>query len=480
MVQVKPKKIQPKAKAKTKVEIKPEVKIEQRKVSLTAETISHEEIDSLCDWLKTYPKLTKGKLTQELEFEFAESVEAGGSVFVNSGSSANLLMFATLLDRGLLKRGDKVGISGLCWSTDLSPIIQLGLIPVLLDISPMNLGIETKFLAAQIQEFDIKCVISVSVLGIPGDIEDIASICARNGVILLEDNCESLGSRYRTKPLGAFGLMSSWSTYFSHHISTIEGGFVTFNNPELNDSLVSIRSHGWKREEGSYDYLTKHDSYRLIKDGVENPGKLKINDSNKDKYEDFHIRTKDLKYSGRRMIYSYRDSGKNITEFNFPYTFYSPGFNIRNTEIGAFLGLSQLKKLPDIVNKRFSNFQYYCKQIQDWVNFHNQHDFLLREFSPMYFTDRNADILVSSFALPLIHRNRDKIVKALNDGGVECRPLIAGNIAQHPIADRYEILNRNNSRNLNLVHNFGFYMPNHMDMGTQDIDYIVNIIKGVE
>lgn len=452
-------------------------KVQPKKISLTSDTISHEEIDSLCDWLKTYPKLTIGDKTKKLEEEFADTVECGASVFVNSGSSANLLMFAALLDMDLLKKGDKVGLSGLCWSTDLSPIIQLGLVPVLLDINPVNLGIETRFLETKIQEFDIKCVISVSVLGIPGDIAEIASICARNRVILLEDNCESLGSRYKTDSLGSFGMMSSWSTFFSHHISTIEGGFVTCKNNDIKDILTSIRSHGWKREEGYWDHVTEHDTYMVLKKSYKYGTVIREEDR---EAPSPHVKYKELKHSGNRMIYSYRNGGKDITQFNFPYTFYRPGFNIRNTEIGAFLGLNQLEKLPAIVKKRFNNFQYYCKNIHAWIQQETREDYLLREYIPLYETSINTDVLVSSFAFPLIHRNRDKIVEALNAGGVECRPLIAGNIAQHPIADRYEILNRNDSRNLNLVHNFGFYLPNHTGITTKDIDYMLNIIKGVK
>lgn len=383
-------------------------------IKLTNDTISHDDIDSLCDWLKTYPKLTKGDLTKKLEEKFAGAVNNCYSIFVNSGSSANLLMLATLIEQGHLKIGDKVGVPMLCWATDLSPVIQLGLVPVMLDCSSYHLGIETTHLSNIIKEFDIKCIITVSVLGIPGDMDILSNICDKHNVILLEDNCESLGSKYHDMNLGLFGYLSSWSTYFSHHISTIEGGFVTCHDSDTNDLMASIRSHGWNRDE--------------------------------------------------------RVKGPEHDSFYGPYTFYNAGLNIRNTEIGAFLGIRQLDLLDNIVNCRREIFRYFCELMSDW--FDESH-----EFSMLYKLGTDSDRDISSFGLPVIHPNRDRCVSRLIEENIEHRPLIAGNIVRHPIAKKHNLLNYTNSKIADMVHQYGMYLPNHVGISYADVEKMVSVLK---
>lgn len=385
------------------------------KVSLTADTISHKDIDELCKWLQTYPKLTKGELTLELEDKFAQRLKNNYSVFVNSGSSANLLMLSTLKAEGKLKIGDRVGVPALCWSTDLAPVIQLGLEPVLLDCNGYNLGIETKNLESLINEFDIRCIILVSVLGIPGNLDTLVRICNNYNVVLLEDNCESLGSRFLDIELGNFGYLSSWSTYFSHHISTIEGGFVTCRDIQTKELMDSIRSHGW-----------------------------------------------------------HRDSKKQDTGFYAPYLFHELGYNIRNTEIGAFLGLRQLNILDDIIKVRNDNFLYFCERMSKWLYTGAYNQFT------WYQLRNDKDRFVSSFGLPVLHPFRDKCVAKLKAQNIECRPLIAGDIGQHPVAAKYKVLNAKNNFNAKIIHEYGFYLPNHAELTTSHIDTMVDVLEGTK
>lgn len=386
-------------------------------IRLTEDT-NKADIDALCEWLKTYPKLTKDKLTLELETKFAQAVGAKYSVFVNSGSSANLLMLSALKEVGHLKVGDKVGVPALCWSTDLAPIIQLGLVPVILDCSEYHLGIETAYLSSIIEEFDIKCILSVSVLGIPPEMDHIAHICKQHGVILLEDNCESLGSKYNDVDLGIYGTMASWSTYFSHHISTIEGGFVTCHHPVLKNLLNSIRSHGWKRDQ--------------------------------------HLH-----------------SSNTTSNFYFPYTFFHLGYNIRNTEIGAFLGLRQVSNVEKITKHRQQNFNVFCELMQKYDKPENRH----YRFENIYQLSNDTKRTISSFALPVLVTHIEDCINALKRANIECRPLIAGNINEHPVARNNIILNSLYSKSALSIHNHGMYLPNHTAITTDDVEYMVNVVK---
>lgn len=382
-------------------------------IKLTSDTISHQDIDSLCDWLKTYPQLTKGELTTKFESKFAYAVDANYAVFVNSGSSANLLMLSALKSAGKLRVGDAVGVPAICWSTDLAPIIQLGLVPVILDCNPDNLCVSNTHLQPIIKEHNIKCILYVSVLGIPGDIEETANICYNNGVLLLEDNCESLGSKYQENELGGFGVISSWSTYFSHHISTIEGGFITTNEEEIYRLLLMLRSHGWARDLGP----------------------------------------------------------TLLDEFTGKYTFFTSGYNVRNTEIGAFLGLRQIDKIGNIAQHRKDNFDYFISNIDKSI----LHESFVRLYNPKTYTDS----FVSNFGLPLISRHRYKIIEALKKANIECRPLIAGNIARHPVGNRNVLLNRYNTKYADIVHHYGMYLPNHLDISKKEINTMLKVIESV-
>jgi CDP-6-deoxy-D-xylo-4-hexulose-3-dehydrase len=217
-------------------------------IPLTKDTIDNHDIDALIQWLKTYPRLTKGERTLEYEKQWSEAIGCKYSVFVNSGSSANLLMLYSLIEAGLLARGDKVIVPAVSWSTDLAPLIQLGLEPLLCDCNLDNLSVDLEHLISLILKEKPKALLLVSVLGLVPDMKAINEICNKNNVILLEDVCESLGSRFEDKCLGTFGFMSSFSTYFGHHISTIEGGMICTNDRKIFNLLKSLRSHGWDRD----------------------------------------------------------------------------------------------------------------------------------------------------------------------------------------------------------------------------------------
>jgi CDP-6-deoxy-D-xylo-4-hexulose-3-dehydrase len=376
-------------------------------IKLVKNTISNLEIDELKDWLSSYPQLTKGPKTIEFEELWSKWLGIKYSVFLNSGSSANLAMIYALKVANRLKN-NKIVVPCVSWVTTISPVIQLGLEPILCETDRDSLGIDVNYFEELCKKHDPACVVIVHVLGIPNKMNEIIDICKKYNVILLEDSCESVGTIVNEKKTGTFGLMSSFSTYFGHHYSTIEGGFVSTDDFELYEILKSIRSHGWSRDLS-----------------VETQEKLQ-------KEHDI-------------------DSFKNL------YTFYYPGFNLRSTDLQAFLGINQLKTLDDKNDNRYKNFILYDKLIKN------------------SYWKIKFDGYISNFAYPIIHPNKNKLAKKLLDGQVECRPLICGSMSRQPFY--YKKYGHVIYPFSDIVHDFGLYLPNNPDMTEDDVSYICNIVN---
>src|SRR3989339_640409 len=201
----------------------------------------------LCVFIKNAHMLSIGKECGKFEHNFAKYQGRKHCVFVNSGSSANLAIIQALLNLGKIKKGDAVGFSALTWSTNVMPLIELGLQPVPIDCALDTLNVSSRILLKTIQKHPIKMLFLTNLLGFCDDIDEIYRICKKKDILLIEDNCESLGSVYKGKKLGNFGLASTFSFYVGHHMSTIEGGAVVTDNEELADMLAIVRAHGWDR-----------------------------------------------------------------------------------------------------------------------------------------------------------------------------------------------------------------------------------------
>jgi CDP-6-deoxy-D-xylo-4-hexulose-3-dehydrase len=380
-------------------------------ISLVNDTIDRNDINKLIEWLSTHPRLTKGPVTLEYEKKWAEWLGTKYSVFVNSGSSANLLMLYALIAANKLKN-NKVVIPGLCWATDLSPVFQFNLEPILCDINLDTLSVNLTELEEIFKKESPSVLILVSILGFAPDTLKVKELCEKYDVILLEDNCESLGTEIDKVKLGNFGIMASYSSYFGHHISTIEGGIVATNDEDLYNILLSIRSHGWDRD------LTPDAQKKL-----------------REKY--------------------------NISDFNALYTFYYDGFNVRSTDLQAFIGLGQLEKLDGICKKRSENFDYLQKNIKN--------DFWKPKPIDRTFT--------SNFCYPIIHPKRDELVRALKEKEVEVRPLVCGSMGNQPFyTQRY---GKKELINCNTVDSFGLYIPNNPGLTAEDLDLMINIINNI-
>lgn len=381
-------------------------------ISLVNDTIDNKDIDLLIDWLKTYPRLTKGPLTPKLEEKWSNWLGRKYSVFVNSGSSANLLMLYSLLEMGKITRSSKVVIPSVAWATDLTPAVQLGLEPILCDINLNDLSVDLEHLEYIFQNEQPDVLMLVSVLGLVPDMKAIVKLCNEHNVMLLEDTCESMGSEFEGKKLGTFGLMSSFSTYFGHHISTIEGGFISTDDEELYNILKSLRSHGWDRDLDPVEQKRLQDEW-------------------------------------------------DVSEFNSLYTFYYHGFNLRSTDLQAFIGLNQVDKLDEICKKRNRNFNKYQNRIKN--------DYWKTEPINSCFT--------SNFAYPIIHPKRDEIVEVLRKNNVEVRPLICGSMGVQPFYIKK--FGRLELPNASVIDRYGFYMPNNPSLTNEQIDFMCDLINQV-
>ena len=379
------------------------------KIDLVKDTIDLNDVKRLITWLETNPRLTKGDLTLEFEKKWSEWLGVKYSVFVNSGSSANLAAIYSLLLSGKLKN-NKIVVPAVSWVTTVTPTIQLGMEPIMCDCDIDNLGLDINHLKEIIKNNNPSVIILVHVLGIPNHMDEILKLCKENDILLIEDTCESIGSKYNDKLLGTLGDLSTFSFYFGHHMSTIEGGMISTNNEDLYHILLSIRSHGWDRD------LPKEKQNSL-----------------REKY--------------------------GVDKFRSLYTFYYPGFNLRSTDLQAYIGLGQLEKLDMIVENRNKNFIRYKNEIKN--TFWN--------VSPP------EGSFISNFSFPIITKNIKELTEQLITNNIECRPLICGSINEHPFW--YERYGKQNLPNSKLVHNYGLYLPNNHQMTDEEISKVIEIVN---
>jgi len=378
-------------------------------IKLVKDTINFDDVSNLIEWLKTNPRLTKGDLTVEFEKKWSEWLGVKYSVFVNSGSSANLAgIYSLILSERM--RNKKIVVPAVSWVTTVTPAIQLGLEPIMCDCDEDNLGLNIDHLKQIIKDENPSAIILVHVLGIPNHLDEIISLCQENDILLIEDTCESIGSMYDNKKLGTFGDLSTFSFYFGHHMSTIEGGMISTNDEDLYHILLSIRSHGWDR------------------------------DLPKKKQEELRQKF-------------------NVNNFRALYTFYYPGFNLRSTDLQAFIGLEQLKKLDMIVENRNKNFLRYKDEIKN---------------SEWNVQEPNGSF-VSNFSFPIITKNITKLVEELTNNDIECRPLICGSINEHPFW--YERYGHSDLPISKRVHEYGLYLPNNHEMTEEELSKIIKIVN---
>ena len=378
-----------------------------KSIKLTDNTISLKNIYSLINWLKKNPKLTKGNLTIKFEKLFSKWIKRKYSIFVNSGSSANLLIAQGLLEANIL-RNKTVIAPAVSWVTTVTPFMQMGYDVKLCDCDKLDLGLDVKHLEKLCKKYKPSLLILVHVLGHANNMKAILKICAKYKIKIIEDTCEALGSTYNNKKLGTLGLASSFSFYYGHHISTIEGGMLTLDDKKLYNVLLSIRSHGWGRD------LEQKERLRLEK-------KFKI------------------------------DKVRSL------YSFYYSGFNLRSTDLNAFIGIQQMKVLNYKIKIRFRNFKIFSKYLSN------------------FWSQKSHTKVISNFGYAMMIKNRTQLFKKKKKNKIESRPLICGNMGQQPFwTKKYK---KPHLPNAEKVHKFGLYLPNHENLTEKQVRYITDKVN---
>jgi CDP-6-deoxy-D-xylo-4-hexulose-3-dehydrase len=384
-------------------------------IKLIKSTFYHEPEtkQALIDFIREQDFLSMGVECRKFEEAFAAKQKRKYAVYVANGSVANLLLIQSMLNLGYFKRGDKVGFSALTWPTNVMPLIQLGLEPVAIDCELDTLNVSPEKIEKYISE--LKGLFLTNVLGFCDDISRIKDLCDKHGVVFIEDNCESLGSQVGDTLLGNFGVASTFSFFVGHHMSTIEGGMVCTDDDNLRDYLVMGRAHGWDRN------LSPETQDKLRK-------------------------------------------GADVDEFYAKYTFYDLASNFRPTEIGGFLGNTQIQYWDEIVNKRVSNFHRF----QD----------AMRTNDDFYQYDLSHMKTVSNFSMPVICKTPELAASyrsKFETADVEVRPVIAGNMTKQPFYRKY--VNDTEPRpNSDHVHANGFYFGNNPEMTDEEIDILCGLL----
>tara|TARA_Y100000816_G_scaffold11505_1_gene7567 strand:+ start:1433 stop:2686 length:1254 start_codon:yes stop_codon:yes gene_type:complete len=347
--------------------------------------------------------VTMSKVTKKFEKIFSKKLKSPYSLMVNSGSSANLLAFQCLINpyrKKRLKQGDHVLVPSICWPTSFWPIIQSGLKPVFVDVDKYTFNIDLKDLEKKITK-KTKALMLIHVLGNSTNMDKLNKILKKNKIILVEDTCESIGAKYRNKFLGTFGDFSTFSFYFSHQISSVEGGMICCKNKEDEDIIKALRSHGW---------------------------------------------SKDLS-NQRKLEKKFKDINKN-------FFFVNSGYNLRPTDIQAAIGLSQFKSLNDFIKIRKINRNKIIKKITLDNRWDNQ----------VRFLEKTKNVDPSWFGLTMLidrkFKKKKKLILAkLDKMGIENRPIISGNFLKQPALKKYKFSQKSNDfPNANYVHEFGFFV----------------------
>ena len=359
---------------------------------------------------------TMGANVKQYELDFAKKFGAKFAVMSNSGSSANLLTMAALLYSGRLKRGDEGLVTAVSWSTTYFPISQMGFKLRFVDIDIHTLNVDVDALESAITP-KTKAVMLVNLLGNPNEFERIQSFCNKHGLILLEDNCESLGAVYNGKFAGTFGLIGSFSTYFSHHLCTMEGGMNVTDDEELYHYMLSIRSHGWTR----------------------------------------HL-------PGDSSIYKKLDD-----PFYESFNFIMPGFNVRPLEIEAAVGIEQLKKMDAFIRQRRINAQLFKERIESETILQTQQEIGTSSWFGF------AIILPEK-----IKGSRKIFIDALRSAEIEVRPIVAGNFTRQKALAFLDYSISGNLENADYIHDNGFFVGNHSIEMSENINLLIDVLKSVK
>lgn len=358
-------------------------------------------------------RYTMGAEVAEFERRFAAHFGTKFAVMVNSGSSANLLMAGALAytsnpDLKLLP-GDEIIVPAVSWSTTYYPLHQYGLKMVFVDIDPETLNYDLDALADAITE-RTRALMVVNLLGNPNDFDAISKLTEGRGIVMIEDNCESMGATLGGKQCGTFGVMGSFSTFFSHHISTMEGGVIVTDDEELYHVMLSLRAHGWTRNLPKKNHVT--------------------GDKSDDPFEE-------------------------------SFRFVLPGYNLRPLEMSGALGQEQLLKLDGLIEGRRANGTAFVEAMKDHPKFTVQ-----REIG------KSSWFGFSLMLRPELSDSRADVVRGLDALGFECRPIVAGNFARKEIMQHFNFEIHGDLANADYLDKRGLFVGNHHYPITEAIEQL--------
>lgn len=359
----------------------------------------HEEYEAIQSVIQS-GMFTMGQKVAEFEKAFADYVGSRYCVMVNSGSSANLVMIGALRykSESPLLPGAEVIVPAVSWSTTYYPLHQYGLKLRFVDIDRDTLNFDLEKLEQAITP-NTRAILAVNLLGNPNDFNKIKTIIGDRDIMLLEDNCESMGATYEGKQTGTFGLMGTYSSFFSHHISTMEGGMVVTDDEEIHHILLALRAHGWTRN------LPKQN--RITTDKSDDP-------------------------------------------FTEAFRFVLPGYNLRPLEMSGALGLAQLRKLPMIVRERRNNAERFLELMKQFPYLRTQKE--IGESSWFGF---------SMTVEPGANVSREYLITALTAAKVDTRPIVAGNFAKNEVLKWFDYSIAGDLKNAERIDDAGFFIGNH-------------------
>lgn len=389
--------------------------IKDPKVRLHEPTFGAEEISAFTEQLIS-TNVTMGKKVIDFEKKYCELMDFKFGVSNNSGSSANLLMLAAISNKDYYKRlnpGDEIIIPSLTWSTSVWPIVQYGMIPNFVDCDTSTLNLDTDLIIKAINS-KTKAIMAVSIYGNPCNFDVLQDICKKYNLLLIEDSCESMGAKYRNKFVGSFGLISSFSFYFSHHITTLEGGMCVTKSEELAELMTIIRAHGWIRQ-------IKHKKKYIEK----------------------------------------------FPDFDPKFLFVNEGYNLRITEPQASMGIIQLKKLFKFINSRKKNAQFFLKKLSKYEN-----------YLSFQKETKNGSHSWFGFIIIVRENSkfdRKQLCDYLNENGIETRVIVAGDLSKQPGMKLFPHKISGNQANSNLVMKNGFSIAVHQSLCDESKDYTVKI-----
>ena len=345
-------------------------------------------------------KFSMGKKVKKFEEIFSKYLNCKYAVMVNSGSSANLLMIAALFytKKPFLKKGDEVIVPAISWSTTYFPLHQYGLKIKFVDIDKETLNLDIKKLKKAISS-STKLILAVNLLGNPNKFDEIKDLIKDKDIQLLEDNCESLGGKYKDKFTGTIGLCGTFSTFFSHHISTMEGGVITTDNDEIYQILISLRAHGWTRN--------------LPKDNL---------------------------ITGT----------KSDDDFEESFKFVLPGYNLRPLEMSGAIGIEQVKKLDQFIDIRRKNASHFKLVMKD-----NPYFMIQTEIS------KSSWFGFSLIIKPNSGISRKDLIRFLKENLIDYRPIVTGSFAKQPVIKYLNVDLTQDLSNADYVHNNGLFIGNH-------------------